>query len=230
MTLLLTMLPLYIFGNLHCLGMCGPLVMMIGKHRYRYYYFIGRILSFTLAGMLAGGAGALLHVFLNTYHISALTSFIFGILILFVSATTLLGGHYPGQDFLARRLGKVNHKLSLLMLRDQPWSAFFFGFFTIALPCGQTIIVFSACALAGDLGVGLLNGFVFATLTTPSLFMAMHAHRLFFNLRKYYNLLIGVFGLLVGILAVCRGLAEIEMIPHLILNPHSDHKYHLVIY
>ena len=76
MSLLLTMLPLYLFGNLHCLGMCGPLVAMIGHHRFRYYYFLGRTLSFTLAAMAAGGAGAVLHLFLNQYHISALTSFL----------------------------------------------------------------------------------------------------------------------------------------------------------
>ena len=59
MTLLLTMLPLYLFGNVHCLGMCGPLVMLIGQHHFRYFYFVGRTLSFTLAGGLAGAAGFL---------------------------------------------------------------------------------------------------------------------------------------------------------------------------
>jgi uncharacterized protein len=226
MTLLLTMLPLYIFGNLHCLGMCGPLVMMIGKHRTRYFYFFGRILSFTLAGMAAGEAGTVLQIVLSRYHLAALTSFLFGGIILTAGLSTLGGWHYPGYRFLAKRLAKVNHSLSLLMLKDQPWSSFLFGFFTIALPCGQTLIVFSACALSGDIWVGLINGFAFSLLTTPSLFMAMHAHRLFFNLKKYYNTLIGIFGLIVGVLAICRGLAEMGWISHLILSS----QYHIVIY
>ena len=199
MTLLLTMLPLYIFGNLHCLGMCGPLVMMIGKHRFRYFYFAGRLFSFTLAGLLAGEAGAVLQVILKQYHIPILTSFLFGTVILLAALFSLLGWQYPGYHLLARRLAGVNQSLSLLMLRDQPWPSFLFGFFTIALPCGQTLIVFSACALSGDLWVGLINGFVFALLTTPSLFMAMHAHRLFFNLKKHYNMIIGILGLMVGL-------------------------------
>lgn len=230
MTLLLTMLPLYIFGNLHCLGMCGPLVMMIGKHRFRYFYFLGRILSFTLAGMLAGEAGAVLQVVLNHYHIPVLTSFVFGGMILLVSFSTLVGWRYPGYDLLAKRLAGVNRSLSLLMLRDQPLAAFLFGFFTIALPCGQTVIVFSACALSGDLWVGLMNGFIFALLTTPSLFLAMHTHQFFFTLKKHYNTIIGVFGMIVGTLAICRGLAEIDFIPHLILNPAWASKYHVIIY
>lgn len=230
MTLLLTMLPIYLFGNLHCLGMCGPLVMMIGKHRFRYFYFAGRLFSFTLAGMLAGEAGAVLQVILNHYHISVLTSFVFGGFILLVALSTLLGWRYPGYDLLARRLHGVNHSLSLLMLKDQAWPSFLFGFFTIALPCGQTVIVFSACALSGDLWVGLLNGFAFALLTTPSLFLAMHTHRLFFNFKKHYNTVIGICGVMVGVLAICRGLAEVDIIPHLILNAESDSKYHVVIY
>ncbi len=230
MTLLLTMLPLYIFGNLHCLGMCGPLVMMISKHHFRYFYFLGRLFSFSLAGLLAGEAGAVLQVILNHYHISVLMSFFFGSVILLLASSSLLGLHYPGYTWVNRRLARINQSLSLLMLKDKAWPTFLFGFFTIALPCGQTLIVFSACALSGDLWVGLMNGFIFAFLTTPSLFLAMHAHRLFFNLKKHYNTIIGFFGLIVGTLAICRGLAEMEIMPHLILNPAAESKYHFVIY
>ncbi len=230
MTLLLTMLPLYLFGNLHCMGMCGPLVMMIGKHRYRYFYFLGRLFSFTLAGMIAGELGAVVQIFFNHYHLSALVSFFFGTIILLTALSTLMGWRFPSYELLTKRLTRINQNLSILMLKDQPWATFWFGFFTVALPCGQTLIVFSACALSGDLWIGLINGFIFALLTTPSLFLAMHIHQLFFNLKKYYNLLIGFFGLLVGILAIFRGLAEIEMIPHLVLNLESENAYHLVIY
>jgi len=167
MSLLLTMLPIYIFGNLHCIGMCGPLVLMLGKHRYRYFYFLGRTLSFTFAGMIAGELGAVLHVILQRYHLPAAASFFFGGVILIVGLCSLMKREYPGSQWLSRRLAKVNQSLSLLMLRDQPWPVFLFGFFTIALPCGQTVVVYSACALSGDIFVGMHNGFVFAVLTSP---------------------------------------------------------------
>jgi len=230
MTLLLTMLPFYLFGNLHCLGMCGPLVMMLGKHRYRYFYFLGRLISYALAGMVAGEVGAILQITLSYYHLSAMVSFVFGGLIGMISITTIRGWRYPGYDFFSKRLAKINNTLSLLMLRDEAWPAFLFGFFTLLLPCGQTVIVFSACALVGDPWVGGINGCVFALLTSPSLFMAMQAHRLFHPLKKHYNQVIGVFGLIVGVLAICRGLAELQWIPHLVLNPSAHAHYHLVIY
>jgi len=128
MSLFLTMLPIYIFGNLHCIGMCGPLVMMIGHHRYRYFYFLGRIVSFTMAGLAAGAAGAVLHLALQRYHIPAATCFLFGGIILMLGVYTLLGWQYPGYQWLARHLAKFNQTISTLMLRDRAWPAFLFGF------------------------------------------------------------------------------------------------------
>lgn len=230
MTLFLSLLPLYLFGNLHCLGMCGPLVMMIGQHRYRYFYFLGRTLSFSLAGMAAGGVGAVSDIVFKHYHIAAMTTWIFGIVLMVLGIFTLGGWSYPGHQWLARRLAGVNSTLSLLMLRDQAWPAFLFGFFTLALPCGQTLIVFSACALSGDPMIGLLNGFAFALLTSPSLFLAMKAHTFLRHARRYYRTVVGVSALIVGALAILRGLAESGVIQHLILNPQSPAYYHIVIF
>lgn len=230
MTLFFSLLPLYLFGNLHCLGMCGPLVMMIGQHRYRHFYFLGRTLSFSLAGMAAGGVGAVSDIIFSHYHIAEMTTWIFGALLLILGIFTLRGWSYPGHRWLAQRLAGVSNTLSLLMLRDQAWPAFLFGFFTLALPCGQTLIVFSACALSGDPMIGLLNGLAFALLTSPSLFLAMKAHTFLKRARHYYRTVVGVSALVVGTLAILRGFAASGIIPHLILNPDSPAHYHIVIF
>jgi uncharacterized protein len=230
MSLLIAMLPLYLFGNLHCLGMCGPLVMMIGQHRYRHFYFLGRTLSFTIAGMLAGMLGAVSNLFFKQIHLAEASSFLFGIPLIFLGFSSFVSSNYPGYQWLTKHLNRFNQSLSLLMLKDKPAAAFIFGFFTLALPCGQTLIVFSACALSGDIGIGLINGFAFALLTSPSLFFAMKAHALMRQASKYYQSVIGISAILVGFFAVLRGLAEMEIIPHLILNPYSSSYYHIVIY
>lgn len=226
MSLFFSLLPLYLVGNLHCIGMCGPLVMMLGKHRYRHLYFLGRLLSFALTGMVAGALGAVLDAVLQQYHIPAVTSLVFGSFIFIIGVYSLLGWQYPGYHWLAKRLQGTSQTLSLLMLRDQPWPAFLFGFFTILLPCGQTVIVFSACALAGDAWVGLFNGAAFALLTSPALALAMQAQHLLRYARHYYNTLMGVCGMFIGILAIGRGLAEAGIIPHLVLNE----TYHIVLF
>lgn len=230
MALFFTLFPLYLFGNVHCLGMCGPLVMMLGQHRYRLFYFFGRLLSFSLAGLLAGGAGAVLHLFLKQYRISEATSFIFGGFIFYAGLSLLLGWRFPTVSWLKGPLAKVNLKLSTWLLQDKGWTTFLFGFFTVLLPCGQTLIVFSACALSGDPLVGLGNGFAFALITTPSLVLAMHTHLLFKRLKLHYNTILGVCSLGIGLLAFCRGLAEAGWISHWILNPDAPASYHLVIF
>ncbi|MFT4551593.1 MAG: sulfite exporter TauE/SafE [Chlamydiales bacterium] len=230
LSLLITMLPIYLIGNLHCIGMCGPLVMMLGRHKFRHMYFLGRTLSFSLAGMGAGEAGAVLNIILKQYHVSAATSFIFGGGIIILGIFQILGLQYPGYHWLSQQTSSLGKRLTILILKDQPLTTFLFGFFTIMLPCGQTVIVFSACALAGDALEGLINGFAFAVLTSPSLFLAMNAHNLLNKMKKYYQSILGCLAILVGILAVLRGLAEIDIVSHWILNPSSAPIYHIVIF
>lgn len=226
MTLFWSMLPIYVLGNLHCLGMCGPLAMMLGRHKYYWLYLVGRIVSFTLAGMIAGEAGAVLSITLQHYNLTALTSFIFGGIILIIGLTNLFGCNFPGGITVAKLLEPLNRTLGLLMLKDQPLPTFLFGFFTVFLPCGQTLLVFSACALAGSLAIGFWNGLAFALITTPSLWISMHAHQWLAYAKKYYRTILGSAALLVGVLTLCRGFAEIGLIPHLVISK----QYHMVIY
>lgn len=230
MSLLLIMFPFYLLGNFHCLGMCGPLVMMLGSHRYKYFYFFGRLTSFTFAGTLAGEVGAVLNVILNTYQLSAIASLLFGFVILLIGLFGLIGKKSPGHGPIARILARANGSLSLLMLRDQPFATFLFGFMTIALPCGQSLVVFSACALSGNAATGMLNGFAFALLTSPSLFFAMRAHALLGRAKKYYQGATHCIAIAVGILSICRGFAELDVIPHVMFPlPFAD-ALHLVLY
>lgn len=226
MTLFWTMLPFYLMGNMHCLGMCGPLVMMIGRHRYRYAYFFGRLFSFGLAGMAAGEAGAVLQGSLQTYHIPEMLTFALGILMLGVAANNWMGWSFSLP--LPKAFRQVNHSISLLMLKDTILTTFLFGLLTVALPCGQSLIVFSACALAGDPWVGLFNGLAFALLTSPSLWVAMHTLRWFQSAKSHHRRLVAGAAFFAGTMAVCRGLADLGAIPHFVMGNQAS--YHIVLY
>lgn len=230
MTLFFTLFPLYIFGNIHCLGMCGPLVMMLGQHRYRLLYFAGRLLSFSLAGLLAGEMGAVLQLFLKPYHFSAVVSLAGGVLIIYWGLSLLFNWKFIKGLGQWKILAGINRMLSMLLLKETAWSTFFFGFATVLLPCGQTLVVFSACALVGDPLVGLFNGFAFALLTSPSLVLAMHAFTFFKGLKKYSNPILGMCSIFVGLLSCCRGIADMGWMSHWILNPDSQPLYHIAIF
>lgn len=230
MSLLLTMLPVYIIGNLHCMGMCGPLVMMLSRHKFRNFYFLGRLASFTMAATLASEAGSVLNYSLKQYHIQATTSFIFGAMILGAGIVNLfdLKIYKPSlfNGLFSKQMGKINRYLSTLLLQDHALPTFMFGFFTVLLPCGQTLLVFSACALTGDVFTGMINGFSFALLTSPSLFLCMNAHLFLHKFKHHYRSLIGFSMVFIGVITLCRGFAEIDFIDHLVLS----HALHIVLY
>lgn len=231
MTLFLSLLPLYLFGNLHCIGMCGPLVMLLGQHRHRNFYFYGRLASFSLAGLLAGELGAVLHLILKHYYLAEIASLACGSAMIGWGIMKVLSMHTSAVVGNTHSLLNPLHRwVSTLMLKDTGWSTFLFGFFTVALPCGQTLVVFSACALAGSGWIGFWNGFAFALLTTPSLVIAMHSLTFFKKFKNYDQTILGGCAIVVGVLACCRGLAEIGWISHLVINPEAPTHYHLVIY
>lgn len=226
MTLFLAMLPIYLFGNIHCFGMCGPLAMMLGQHKFRYWYFLGRLCSFSLAGFGAASMGSVLNAVLQPYHIGAAVSFLFGTLLFVMGLATV----QRREMALVPKFAGLNQSLAQLMLKDQMWPTFLFGFFTPFLPCGQTLIVFSACALSQDPMTGWFNGLAFALLTSPSLLFAMRARAFFQRGKNYSHLILGGCAIVVALFSFCRGLADIGLIPHLILNPKASIEYHIVIY
>lgn len=225
MTLFLSLFPVYLLGNLHCLGMCGPLVMMLGQNPYRHLYFLGRLSSYALAGYIAGELGFLLHRFLQQYHIAAAASFAFAAAFLWLAISEWRGKPLS-SPWLRKKLAPLTQSLTVLLLKEEAWPAFLFGFFTLFLPCGQTLLVFSACALYGDGLVGLANGAALALLTSPSLLAAMQMQPLIKRLKTYYHESLACCAVLIAGLAFCRGMAEVGMIPHLILSE----TYHIVIY
>ena len=210
--------------------MCGPLVMLIGKHRFRFFYFAGRLLSFSLAGLLAGEAGTVIHLLFKEYYLAEAVSLLCGLS--FIAWGIYKISRKPSIQLKkgAEPFNRFKQWLSALMLKDTGWSTFLFGFFTVMLPCGQTLVVFSACALAGDPWIGLFNGFALALLTTPSLILAMHTLSLFKKFKNYDRYVLGGCAIVVGLLAFCRGLAEMGYLDHLVVNPDSSNYYHLVIF
>lgn len=227
MTLFFSLLPVYLFGNLHCAGMCGPLMILLSKNHYRWYYFAGRVVSYSLAGFLSAEVGMLVFHLSQRFLFSALLSIFFGGLIMVFGLLSLLQVPSRAKKWWGRLMTPFSLKLTKLLNYRSAYPVFLFGAFTLLLPCGQTLIVFSACALQADPLSGLTNGCLFALFTSPSLLISMGAFK---SLRSSYRVWMALSVLLVGLVSICRGFAELEWIPHLILNPHAAEKFHVVIY
>ena len=230
MTVFFSLLPIYIFGNLHCAGMCGPLVMLLARHPHKWWYFGGRLFAFTTVGILSAEMGMVLFTFLAHYHISAVFSLLFGLWIVCIGSCLILKWRLPGSAWLGRKTIRLSTALARLSAQNSRQAIFLFGTCTVLLPCGQTLIVFSVIALnATPLG-GLINGALFALFTSPALIAAMRASSFFYHKQKGYHLWVGYASLTVGALALLRGFADLDLIRHFILNPSSPSQYHIVFF
>lgn len=191
---------------------------------------MGRTLSFTLAALCAGLFGGAVQALLIQYHIPAFTCCLFGGGIVLLGVATLVSFSLPGISWVEKRMGYASKRLTILLLQNGRLPTFLFGFSTVFLPCGQTLLVFSACAMADSLSVAAMNGFAFACFTSPSLFFAMRANRIIRFAKGYYHQVMGVLALFVGGMAILRGLAELEVIEHCVVHVGNQELLSLVLF
>ncbi len=218
MQLTLSLIPLYLAGNLHCFGMCGPLVMMIGQNPFRMYYYLGRILAFSIAGGLSGSLGFLLKGFLGSS--SGIFSVGVGLFLILLSINQIR------PSFLHVIFEWKGFNVIHWMMSEKPFPIFLFGLSTVLLPCGQTLIVFATLALTESWWIGLFNGFIFAVLTTPSLLLAMNIKKWGMRWRAYPKWIAFATAFLIGVITLNRGLSDLELIPHLTLSEN----YHIILW
>lgn len=172
-----------LFGTLHCVGMCGSIIGVLTlslpeetrQHpprlmSYLLLYSAGRLLSYTLAGALAGGFGSGL-----LYSISPQS----GHQVLLLIATSLmvavgfyLAGWFPKLAYMERLGTPVWQRLEPLGRRllpvKSPLQALLYGMIWGWLPCG---LVYSALFIALAHGSYLTGGvfmFLFGLGTLPA--------------------------------------------------------------
>ncbi|MCK5877596.1 MAG: sulfite exporter TauE/SafE family protein [Candidatus Marithrix sp.] len=212
----LTIISAFLAGLLsatHCIGMCGSIIgtltLTIPKNRSLWLYLInynlGRISSYTIAGLTVGFLGASVadQIFLHSYHFIILQfSGIFMIIL-----GLYMGGWWKGLSVLERIGDHLWRKLEpwgqKFIPVKKPSQAFGFGVIWGWLPCGlvYSILAFSLTSCNTWQGGTLMFAFGLGTLPT-SLALGATA-RWFINftnnsqVRKLAAILIVIFGLVV---------------------------------
>ena len=208
-------------GGVHCLGMCGGLVSAMslsapgGRAGWPvlFGYNIGRLVSYTLAGALAGllGAGSLMleHLFPVSLVLYVLAN----------SMLILLGLYLAGWSQAVLRVESLGaglwRGLRPLMARFLPprhyWQAIPAGLVWGWLPCGLVYSVLLTALASGSAVHGAQVMLVFGLGTLPNLLaMGWFAHRLQLVRRKVWvrraaGLLVTLFGV-VGLVHVVHRL------------------------
>lgn len=172
-----------LFSSLHCIGMCGSIISTLTLSLkpeirnkkstlfpYVLNYNIGRITSYSLAGLLAGLAGNLLTLPFGTdygYRILQLLSAAF-----MIGAGFYIAGWFPRFAYIEKTGSKLWRLLEPYGRKLIPVTtrlhAYLFGMIWGWLPCG---LVYAALALAATTGDVLRSGitmFAFGLGTLPS--------------------------------------------------------------
>ena len=212
MTILITALLLGLAGSLHCVGMCGPLLLALpldaaGKRqvlRQMLVYHSGRILTYAALGMLFGllGKGLAVAGMQKVLSIGA-GVFMLGMAFMawrFERLITALPGFGAFTHEVKSRIGK-------LMRQNPNGSTFSLGLLNGLLPCGMVYAALAGAIATTGIPEGGLFMLTFGLGTLPLLLIVSVLGRSFsVSIRQKIKIAQPILLGLVGLLLLQRGL------------------------
>ncbi len=212
-----------LLGSLgHCLGMCGPLVMMMStrldKHGLaaapsQLLYHAARISVYALLGAAVGSVGGLLEKGGGLVHISGVVSLIVGV------GVFLLGLGYIGLLPLDRLEGPgvwLNRQMSRAVKRGGLLGIVGLGAANGLLPCGLVYGALLTSVAAGGPLPGALAMLLFGLGTVPALLvLGVGVGSLSQSARHTLSHVAGGLIVLIGLQLTLRGLAAFDVVNHL---------------
>ena len=222
-----------LFGSLHCVGMCGPIVLLIPLQRqrkgFRYLqlgaYFIGKTLTYALMGLLFGlvGEGIFIAEYQQEFSIFA------GLLMIFMGLFSLLHLRVKGLgNPLLKGFSLLKNALGKQLSKKTLTSSLSIGFLNGFLPCGLVYTALFGALAMGNWWGSMTYMTVFGVGTIPlMLLLILLGDFLPLALRRRLNQWLPLVVILVGILFILRGLGlGIPYLSpadtHLILHPKAD--------
>lgn len=212
MAILITALLLGLAGSLHCVGMCGPLLLALpldaaGKRqvlRQMLVYHSGRILTYAVLGMLFGllGKGLAVAGMQKVLSIGA-GVFMLGMAFMawrFERLITALPGFGAFTQEVKSRIGK-------LMRQNPNGSTFSIGLLNGLLPCGMVYAALAGAIATTGVPEGGLFMVAFGLGTLPLLLVVSVLGRSFsVSIRQKIKIAQPILLGLVGLLLLQRGL------------------------
>ncbi len=210
--MLYTAFILGLLGSFHCLGMCGPIAFALPLSRDNplqmalqvVLYHTGRLITYSLIGVLFGLFGRGLYLAGFQQRLSILVGIVMIFFVLFPSKhLQKIQIAKPLYNFISKVKSGLGH---FLKKRSLP-SFFMIGFFNGFLPCGLVYIAVFGSLASGSPGQGGLYMFMFG-VGTVLLMTAAAVFGNFVNIsfRNKIQKAIPIFVMIIGLLFILRGL------------------------
>jgi sulfite exporter TauE/SafE len=210
--MLYTALLFGLIASLHCVGMCGPIAMMLPLDRNNeakkgtqiITYHIGKLSAYGILGLIFGLLG-------RSFYLAGLQqqlSIFVGILMIMVAVV-------PEKEFakynfskpIYRIITKVKSSLGQQFKSKSYQSLFTIGLLNGFLPCGMVYVaIFGAIAMQ-SISMGIVYMLLFGLGTIPLLTAVIYISNLLsFSFRGNLQKMIPLVAVLIGMLFIIRGL------------------------
>lgn len=197
----LAVLTAAFMGSLHCVGMCGPLILSTSRsHRDLMLYQLGRLIGYTSLGVISGAIGSKIFSTTALTSLQFLTSLLLGLFFLWMGFRLLSKQsiHFNLPNFFSSSLFACIHKFS-----GKYSAPFLIGLFTPFLPCGWLYGFVLAAVATHTVYAGAAFMFLFWLGTLPMLISSpMVARKWLGPLTKKFPRISGVLLCLAGLLVV----------------------------
>lgn len=205
-------LILGLLGSLHCIGMCGPIAMLlpvsktntIKKHIQILLYHLGRIVAYSLLGVVFGLVGKGLSLTGLQQQLSIAIGVIMIVLVIFPKmshAFTLK------VSPISKILNGVKKKMGLYLKKESYYAIFTIGFFNGFLPCGMVYMALVGAIAMPSLPEATLYMALYGLGTIPLLSTLLYIKDAFSaTFRSNLQKVIPLFVVALGVLFIIRGL------------------------
>ncbi|HOJ17689.1 MAG: sulfite exporter TauE/SafE family protein [Ignavibacteriales bacterium] len=191
-------------GSLHCIGMCGPIVVALPVKGFstfrliitRLLYNIGRVITYSFLGLLFGILGKNL----NILGLQQITSIVFGaVMILVVITPSKIKNSISRVSVVSSANGLLKKGFSKLISKQSAESFFLIGILNGFLPCGFVYVGIAGALVTGSLMNAVIYMFLFGLGTIPvmfltSMFPAILGEKKRVKIRKWIPVLLFILG------------------------------------
>ena len=199
-------------GSLHCVGMCGPLSLALPVYNLSntkkffslLFYQFGRIITYSIIGLLFGLAGR--RIYISGYQ--QWFSIGMGILVLTLAILYIVQKKTVHVKLLNRFYFFVQQQISrLLKSATGPSGFLLMGMANGLLPCGMIYIALATTLSFTEVSQSVSFMAMFGAGTLPAMLLVGYAGQLIKpNWRNSLQKLIPVFISLMGVLLILRGM------------------------
>lgn len=210
--MLYTALLFGLLGSFHCVGMCGPIAFLLPVDRNNnlkkigqiFLYHFGRILAYSIIGLVFGLVGKSLNLFGFQQQLSILIGVLM-IAVIFIPVKTF--NKYNFSKPIYKAVSKVKSALGKELKKKTPDTFLTIGFLNGFLPCGLVYMAVFGAIASGNALQGSLYMAVFGIGTIPLMTSAIYLGN-FLNgqVRQRIRRAIPVLVVVIGCLFIVRGL------------------------